>query len=592
MAAINKYNRAFRLVLAFLFVLVKGATFSQSKTPPLERLVTIKVSNTSVGDILKKMSEQGHFSFSYNTKSIDTDRKISLQLENKPVRTILHAIFRGSVVYKSKSNYIILSAVPKKEVEVNTEPKYLQVSGYAFDKPSSKKLKQVSIVEENTLLSTVSDNYGYFNLEVPNTTSQVKLKVNKEGYRDTVLVLTKEYFQAIEIILWPNPKEIELAPIPENLIAANDTTNVTTALIATPEKNKTFDFLLNSKMKSNLRNLRDTFFRKAQFSVIPPLSTNKLVGTHVMNNISLNLLAGYTGGVKYAEIAGLLNVDRGNVSYFQVAGLMNAVGGKTTGFQAAGLFNACRDDVTGFQAAGLCNINKKTTKGFQAAGLFNYSKHVKGVQAAGLFNYAKKINGVQISVFNFADTCNGVQIGFFNFVKHGYHKIELSADDVFYGNIAFRTGTERFHNIFTAGMGFEKYTRMWTFGYGIGTSFHLHKKLLLDIDITTSTIRREGAWPMLFDDGGIESLPDEQRLAVTNQLMNLNNKLYVGLDWQFCKHVGLSAGPTLNVHLTDTRNYSFDTFNSLHPNYFFSEMVDTNLKLNMWVGIKAAIRFL
>jgi hypothetical protein len=581
MAAVYKLS----LVLSVVFSLASGLGFSQKKAPPLERLVSIKAANISLGEVLKKISEQGQFSFSYNTKSIDTDRKISVQVENKPVRSILHFIFKGSVLYKSKNNYIILSVAPRKETEKDTIPKYLQVSGYTFNKPSSEKLKQVSIFEENTLLSTVSDSYGYFSLQVPNSTEKIRLKVNKEGYHDTILLLTKEYFQAIEIVMVPFPPIIEDQKITEPFTASSDTNHAAEPIQPFSAKVNGFDFLLNSKMKSNLRNLSDTFFRKVQLGIVPPLSTNKLVSPNVTNNVSLNLLAGYSGGVKYAEVAGLLNVNRGDVHYFQAAGLANAVGGKTKGFQAAGLSNVCFDNVTGAQFAGLFNVNLKNTTGTQGAGLFNYSKTVRGAQVAGLFNFTKKLKGVQIAPFNIADSSAGIPIGVFSFVKRGYHKIELSADEVIYGNIAFRTGVEKLHNIFTAGVGkIGVYHPLWSFGYGLGTSFHLSKKFLLDIDLVTNYYHKKSE-PVL----NIDTLT----MGTRNGLLNMNNKLYTGIEWQIAKKISLAMGPTLNIQLTDTQNADYaNLFNQLRPSYLSSKMVDTNLRMNMWIGGKIAIRFL
>lgn len=579
MAAINKLKYFFCIALLFLLITLNG--FSQQKTPPLERLVSIKATNMPVGEVLQKISDLGKFSFSYNTQSIDPNRKISLQMENKPVRTILHAIFRGSVIFKSKNNYIILSIAPEKQ---EIEPKYLQVSGYTFDKPTSGKLKHVSILEETTLISTISDNYGYFTMQVPNSTKQIKLNINKAGYGDTVLILSKDYFQAVEIVLWPDPPKQEIPPENDTIITIVDTHSVAEPVVTLPEKVKGFDFLLNDKMRTNLRNLRDTLFRKVQFAVLPPLSTNKLVGPNVVNNISFNLLAGYTGGVKYAEIGGLMNVDRGDVSYFQVAGLINAVGGKTKGFQAAGLINGCYNNVHGAQFAGLCNINLKLTKGFQAAGLFNYSKVVNGIQVAGLFNYAKKVKGVQLATFNFADSSSGIPIGFLSFVKHGYHKIELSSDELIHANFAFRTGVEKFHNIFTGGIGVGGVSSsLWTAGYGLGTSYHISKKLLFDLDLTVSQFFKKTDKLMINAD---TLSPGSQ-----NGWMNMNNKIYLGIEWQAGKKISIAAGPTINIHLTDTRNADYSLFNQLRPSYLTSEMVATNLRMNTWIGWKIAIRF-
>lgn len=103
------------------------------------------------------------------------------------------------------------------------------------------------------------------------------------------------------------------------------------------------------------------------------------------------------------------------------------------------------DSVTGVSVAGLGNNCLNNHVGVQVGGLYNYTQNtITGIQVAGLYNYARKVNGVQIGFLNVSDTCNGVPIGFLSFVKNGYHKIEFSADELFYTNIAFRTGNKLF----------------------------------------------------------------------------------------------------------------------------------------------------
>lgn len=585
------------ILMALLFAFVACTTRAQQNAvPPLERVISIKATNMPLDAFLNKLSESGKFSFSYNTKTFDPDRKISAEYLDKSVRYILNKTFQGSINYKSKNNYIILSSIQQKNTGIKEEPKYIQLSGYIFDKKSSLKLTDVSVFEQTSLYSSISDAYGYFSMQVPNNATEILLNFRKNGFRDTAVRIEREYFQAIEITLQSKDT------VKEPTIAIEPSLPIKDTLIE-PVSNKSsnrFDFLLNRKMKINLHNLTDTFFRKVEFSLVPGLSTNKLVGTNVINNISFNLLAGYTAGVKYAEVAGLINVVKGDVSYLQVAGLVNAVGGKTKGVQVGGLSNLCKDTVTGVQIGGLFNSNikhtngvqvaglynqTKTIKGAQIGGLFNWSQQVEGIQVAGLFNYAKKIKGVQIATFNFADTCEGIPIGFFSFIKRGYHKIEISSDELFYTNLAFRTGVEKFHTIFQAGIDPRDLKQpLWFYGYGMGSSYKVSKKLWFDLDLTASQINKSRY--------SAKSLVDSL-ISGRNSYLNLNNKIYIGLDWRIAKKISISAGPTVNIMLADTRNADYSTvFNTLRPTYLYSHKVDTNLQMNVWIGGKIAIRFL
>lgn len=373
--------------------------------------------------------------------------------------------------------------------------------------------------------------------------------------------------------------------------------------------------------------------KKIHFSVVPGLSFVKANDHKEIKNASVNLFFGYSKGIDGFEVAGLGNITHGDVRYFQGAGLLNVVHGNQTGFQGAGLvnlvskksngfqgaglinvsgdsligmqgsglINLCGTNVKGIQAAGLINVAGKNTTGIQASGLINVSPSIKGLQAAGLINVAKhcegnqisglinvtkSIKGSQIGVLNFADSCTGVPIGFLSFVRNGYHKIELSADEIFYTNFAFRTGAKQFHNIFSVGVTPQKKQhQLWTFGYGLGSSFKLAEKLLLDIDLSANQINKINV-PLAISE---DSLTLNQR----NQRLNLNNKVYVGVEWQFAKKISLAAGPVFNLMLTDDRNADYaNVFSQLQPNYWYSKKVDDHLHMNVWVGARVAIRFL
>ena len=90
--------------------------------------------------------------------------------------------------------------------------------------------------------------------------------------------------------------------------------------------------------------------------MVPYISTNWKVSGSMNNAFSLNLLAGYAGGVRGFELGGLVNIDRNHVRGVQVAGLGNIVGKRTSGFQLSGL----------------CNVDLGRFYGCQVSGLFNW----------------------------------------------------------------------------------------------------------------------------------------------------------------------------------------------------------------------------
>jgi len=219
---------------------------------------------------------------------------------------------------------------------------------------------------------------------------------------------------------------------------------------------------------SVLRAQDSTRISPFHLSFVTPLGTNGLESWNTTNLVSVNLFAGYSGGLKGVEIAGFANALKGDMKGVQGAGFCNNTLGKANGLeiagfwnfnrlringlQAAGFINLAMDTVCGIQGAGFANVTLDTVIGFQGSGFANYARGVSfgqasgfanvstgdvngvqgagfvnvtigdnqgvqaagfanittgtqtGVQASGFFNYARKLRGVQVSVVNVADT--------------------------------------------------------------------------------------------------------------------------------------------------------------------------------------------
>jgi len=302
------------------------------------------------------------------------------------------------------------------------------------------------------------------------------------------------------------------------------------------------------------------------------------------NGIQAAGLINVNGGrVNGAQLAGLINIGLDTVSGWQGAGLMNINDKRVRALQTAGLMNVNGDGVEAAQFAGLMNVNGGNSGGAQFAGLMNLNDgYVKGAQVSGLVNAAGKVKGSQIGFINLADSVGGIQLGFFSFSKRGYHKIEIFADEIFYTNLAFRTGgNHAFYNIFTAGLNptFESADDLyWTVGYGIGTSPKLSKRLYLNFDITANQLSKGNF------------------LTAQNNLV----KLYTGFEVKLAKRLSFNAGATLNTLIRDSAYTDYPKiFTDYQPKIIYEDVLnaDDEYKLRhpsiqMWIGFKAGIRFL
>jgi hypothetical protein len=280
------------------------------------------------------------------------------------------------------------------------------------------------------------------------------------------------------------------------------------------------------------------------------------------------------------QIAGLVN-NATDAGKFQISGLVNRAK-ITDNFQIAGLVNHS-NIVKDAQIAGLANITLNATKvqisglvnhapfieSAQIAGLVNNSESVTGVQISGLINRAKYFKGAQIGVLNIADSCDGVPIGVLSFVKNGYHKLEIASDEVFYTNIAFRTGVKKFHTILTAGIRPDELNYpLWTYGAGVGTAVEMGSKTDLDINLYFQNVVKGS--------------------RVDN---NYLYRFYTGIDRHFSRNISISLGLTYNFLVTDTWQPRYTEYYSDIAPYSFSENNSHRFNLKSWAGFKVGIRF-
>ena len=346
--------------------------------------------------------------------------------------------------------------------------------------------------------------------------------------------------------------------------------------------------------------------RIAQISFLPTIGTNLKSSRMVSNCFSLNVLAGYNGGVNGLEIgslvnlidnnvkgvqiaglsnivagkttglqiAGLSNTNKGSVTGLQIAGLSNIVAGKTKGLQVAGLSNIVAGKTTGLQIAGLQNVNKEKVVGVQIAGISNYLLDtLKGVQISGILNKTKQNNGLQIGLINVSDSSQGIAIGLVNYVKNGYKSIEVSANEIFYTNIKYKMGTKQFYTIYSLGVR-PNNLEFYGAGLGFGSNINVYKKISLSIEATSTYVHEI-----------------KNQNSDSDSDLNLNNRLDLSLDYKLQKNLYLFIGPSLNVHVSELKDKNSNEFSSnITSSPFYSES-NNNTLVQMWIGGSFGLRY-
>jgi hypothetical protein len=403
-----------------------------------------------------------------------------------------------------------------------------------------------------------------------------------------------------------------------------------------------------------LKSMDDPTYMKSrafQIGFVTPLGSNGINSGSISNNVSVNLLAGYAGGIDGVEFSGLGSVLKGNMTGAQFAGLGNIVLRETKGAQFSGLFsiglgktkaaqfsgllnigldtikaaqfagllNMGMDEVKGAQFAGLANINTGKTKGFQASGFTNINTDTTiGLQITGAVNYAhgNKVSqvggfvnitegdnkGFQLAGFMNINTCrhSGTQVaGFLNYAK----KLKGVQIGVFNYVDSLENGTP---------VGFLSFVKNGYSTFEIGStetlygvmSFKTGTKKFYNI-LSVGGGYREGFSLFAWGYGLGAFIPVSNKIGLSidgicyqvnegewfTKRLNLLNKLNLNVSWLIAKHLSVYGGLSWNVTVSDiTDDYGDPVDAHIAPFSLFNEIYEDHLEVKMYPGISAGIR--
>jgi len=552
----------FILLLLISTICVAQTSVVNYNQSNLAKRVTMDIKGEKIGLVLQKIGKAGGFYFTYNGALFAKDSVVNVNVRNKPVREILDELFEGKVDYKENEEYIILRyAVNHFSIEAEsivTAENLYSITGRVVDIQTGKRVKNASVYEKRLLQSALTDEEGFFSLRFKGEHSGIILTASKETYRDTSII----FLSSIDV----KPEGYDDPDKEKGTFFSDVLDNLKIGRWLTSSKQR----IQNMNMPSFLTNM------PLQASLTPGLSSRGSMSGSVVNKFSLNLVGGYTAGVDGLEMAGVFNMNKADVKYVQLAGVLNMVGGSTEGVQMAGVFNmvgknangvqlssvynhvkgnldgiqmstinyvnglteglqlsavsnTVNGNLRGFQMTGILNAVRKESNGMQISAVGNMAlKGMRGVQFSGIFNYAKHNKGLQLSLINIADTSTGVSLGLINIVKHGYHKLSISSNDLINANVSFKSGNANLYTIFMLGKNFVDNENIETFGLGLGHDFFSGRKLSFSTEISTQHLYL-GRW----------------------DYANILNKFHLNFQLRLFKGFSVYGGPVLNYYVTE-----------------------------------------
>lgn len=403
----------------------------------LERHINVRFQQTPLKEALAAVAQKAGFEWSYNANIVDVTKKISLTANDWTVRETLYELLGDGYEFKPSGQYLILKK-RKKPTD--------QLSGYLKNPATGQRIANATVYDRRTLRATTTDSNGYYALRIKKNT---QIAIARLDYRDTIfpVTTTSPRFQKfdLQVNAKPTPHTLRLE---ENLQRA---------------ASQAERFFRASLEKWNALNVPDTLRRRYQISFLPKLGTNHHLSGKVVNDWSLNILAGTSLGNRRLEVGGIGNFTRRNMTGVQVGGIFNELRGNAAGLQVGGIYNRTGDTLSGLQVGGIFNVARRTKSpawqmggisnyigqaggmtvqvggilnqapgskvfaqvggianraaiisGGQVAGIVNTVDTLAGLQVAGIVNRAQKVQGLQIGLFNSVRELDGLQIGLLN----------------------------------------------------------------------------------------------------------------------------------------------------------------------------------
>lgn len=281
-------------------------------------------------------------------------------------------------------------------------------------------------------------------------------------------------------------------------------------------------------------------YKNFQLSFISPLGTNGTQSQFTTNNVSVNIIGGYSNGNTGFEFGGIYNV---NIHL-------------TQGVQFAGILNYSGNAQNAIQIAGITNLAKKGTI---------------NTQIAGIANVAQRVKGVQIGLINISEDCDGVPIGLINIVKNGgKREFEVSVSEALNTAVSFKLGVDRFYTIFSAGANYISSPVEYAAGLGFGTHIDWKQGWGNQIELIGYTLTEDGK----FQRG-----------------INMLTQLKFTVSKEITPRFKVFAGPVLNLTISDYVNPETGKLGSSLSPWSMWKNDSDKTRVNSWIGMSAGVRF-
>jgi hypothetical protein len=176
--------KRFPAIALFIILFLPQNTYCQVSI--LDSIFTFKAGSVKTGNALDIIAKQTGFSFTYDSRLIDGDKKTELTFKSEKLRVILNnVLLNDSLVFSVINKYIIISREERASLQPpdslsQVETKY--ITGLIIDNETLEPLPYATIALKNKGRGTVSNNNGEFGLKITPDAVNDTLSVSYLGY--------------------------------------------------------------------------------------------------------------------------------------------------------------------------------------------------------------------------------------------------------------------------------------------------------------------------------------------------------------------------------------------------------------------------
>ncbi len=185
-----KILHVMRFYLLFLIVSITQAfsstLYSQSAS------LTLRMSNTTIEDVLNRIEEQTEFRFLYNKKIVDVEHKVNVSTKNGKITDVLDHLFKDAgISYTISDRQIVLN---KKDAFKSVQQSN-QVTGIVTD-ANGDPIIGANVIEKGTTNGIISDLDGKFSIDV---NPGAVLQVSYIGYVTREITVKDKSFLTVKL---------------------------------------------------------------------------------------------------------------------------------------------------------------------------------------------------------------------------------------------------------------------------------------------------------------------------------------------------------------------------------------------------------